>query len=117
LDADPGSAVAAAMGNEAGERRLAVVGIEPEGAVGDAAAPLDPGRLDHDQRGPGNGEHPEMADVPGGGDAVVRPVLAHGRNDDPVRKLEIAEPDRSKQGSTGHVTRVDFKDEVEAGPP
>ena len=99
--------IAAAMGDDARERRLAVVGIEPEAAVGDAAAALDAGRLDHDQAGAGIGQHAEMIEVPVGGDAVVGAVLAHGRDDDPVRELEIGEPDRRKQG-TGHVTRVDW---------
>ena len=102
-------AVAAAMGDDARERRFAVVGIEPEAAVADAAAALDAGRLDHDQRGAGIGEHAEMIDVPVGGDAVVGAVLAHGRDDDAVRELEIGEPDRRKQG-TGHVTRVELEE-------
>ena len=46
-----------------------------------------------------------MIEVPVGGDAVVGAVLAHGRDDDPVREFEIGKPDRRKQG-TGHGTRI-----------
>jgi hypothetical protein len=46
--------------------------------VADAAVARDAGRLDHDQRGAGTSEHPEMIDVPVRGDAIVGAVLAHG---------------------------------------
>jgi hypothetical protein len=93
------------MGDDARERRLAVVGIEAEAAVRDAAASLDASRLDDEQRCTGIGKHAEMIDVPVGGHTILGTVLAHGRDDDPVRKFEIGEPDRGEQ-STGHVTRV-----------
>ena len=107
LHTELGAAVAAAMGDDARQRRLAVIRVEPEAAMSDAATALDAGGLDHDQRGAGIGEHAEMVEVPVVGDAVVGAVLAHGRDDDPVRELEIGEPDRRKQG-TGHVTRIDL---------
>ena len=73
-----------AMGDDARQRRLVVVGIKPEAAVGDTPAPLDVGRLDHHQIGARVGEHAEMAEMPIGSRAVVGAVLAHGRNDDAV---------------------------------
>src|SRR5215510_6517342 len=107
LDAELRRAIAAAVGYDARKRRFAIVRIEPEAAVADAAAALDAGRLDHDQRRPGIGEHAEVVDVPVGGHAVVGAVLAHGRDDDAVREFEIGELNGRKQG-TGHVTRSDF---------
>ena len=104
LDADLGGAEAMAMGDHARERGFAVIGIEPEAAVADAAAALDVGHLGDHQAGAGIRQHAEMVDMPVGGDAVVGAVLAHGRDDDPVRELEVGEPDRGEQ-STGHVTR------------
>src|SRR5262245_7637937 len=94
LDAELRRSVAAAMGDDARECRLTVVGIEAEAAVSDAATPLDAGGLGDDQGGAGIGEHAEMIDVPLGGHAIIGTVLAHGRNDDSVRELEICEPDR-----------------------
>jgi hypothetical protein len=92
------------MGDHARERRLAVVRIEPEAAVADAAAALDVGHLGDHQAGAGIRQHTEMVEMPVGGYAIVGAVLAHGRDDDPVRELEIGEPDRREQ-STCHVTR------------
>ena len=78
LNADLGSAVTTTMGDDPRQRRLAVVRIEPEAAMADAAAALDAGGLDHHQRRPGIGEHAEMIEMPVGGHAVVGAVLAHG---------------------------------------
>jgi len=78
--------------------------------VADAAAPLDAGRLDHDQRRPGIGQHAKVVDVPVGRHAVVGAVLAHGGDHDAVREFEIGELDGRKQG-TGHVTRIDLRQE------
>ena len=66
---------------------------------------LDAGGLDHEQRRAGIGQHAEVIEVPVGRDAVVGAVLAHGRDDDPVRELEIGKSNRRKQG-TGHGTRI-----------
>ena len=115
LDAELAGRVAATVRNDAGERRLAVVGIKPEATMADAAAALDPCRLRHHQRRAGIGEHAEVIDMPVGGDAVIGAVLAHRRDNDPVRELEIGEPDRRKQG-TGHVTRIDFGEMVKVKP-
>ena len=58
LDAELGGADAPAMGDDARQRRLVVVGIEPEAAMGDAAVALDMGRLDDDRPAP------ELASMP-----------------------------------------------------
>ena len=106
LDAELGRAVTTAMRDHPCERRLAIIGIEAETAVRDAAVALDVRRLDYHQRSAGIGEHAEMTEVPVVGDPVVGAVLAHGRNDDAIRQFQISEPDRSKQG-TGHVFSVE----------
>jgi hypothetical protein len=67
-----------AMRDNALERGLAVVGIEPEAAVADAAVPLDIGHLGHHEACARIGEHAEMGQVPVGGYAVAGAVLAHG---------------------------------------
>ena len=105
LNAELRGAVTATMGDDTRQRRLAVVRVEPKAAMTDAAAALDARGLDHDQRCAGIGEHAEMIEVPVGGDAIVGTVLAHRRDDDPVREFEIGKPDRRKQG-TGHGTRI-----------
>ena len=104
LDAEFGRAVAAAMRHHARQGCLAVVRIDAEAAMRDAPSPLDTGRLDHDQRGPGIGQHAEMIEVPIGGDTVIGAVLAHRRDHDAVREFETGEPDRREQG-TWHVTQ------------
>ncbi len=58
LDAELGGAAPPAMRDDARQRRLVVVGIEPHAAVGDAAVPLDVGGLDHHQPAP------ELASMP-----------------------------------------------------
>ena len=90
------------MGDHAPERRFAVVRIESEATVADAAAALDARRFDDEQSRARIGEHAEVIEVPVGGHAVVGAVLAHRRNDDAVREFEIGELDARKQGA-GHV--------------
>jgi hypothetical protein len=87
------------MINDMLQRRLAGVGIKAEAAVGDAAAALHMGRLDHQHAGAGIGQHAEMGDVPIGTDAVVGAVLAHRRDDDAVGKLEAGEFDGREQSA------------------
>ena len=57
----------------------------------DAAVPLDMGGFDDHQRGAGIGQHAEMHQVPVIGAAVVGGILAHGRDDDAVGKLEAGQ--------------------------
>ena len=55
LNAKLRSAVTATMGDHARQRYLAVVRVKPKATMGDAAAALDAGGLDHEQRRPGIG--------------------------------------------------------------
>ncbi len=89
LNADFGVADMVAVINDALEGCLAGVGIKPEAAVGDTAAPLDMGRLDDQEPGAGIRQHAEMRHVPVVADAVVGAVLAHRRDDDAVGKRQI----------------------------
>src|SRR5262249_15815998 len=116
LDAELGGAVATAVGNKTRERRFAIVGIEAETAVTDAATALDAGGLDDDHSGTAIGQHAGMAGVPVGRHAVISAVLAHGRDDDPVRELEIGEPDRREQ-SAGHVIGAEFGESMSGPAP
>src|ERR1044072_629289 len=64
LDAEFRGTDALAMRNDARERGLAIVRIDTDAAVRDAAAPLDIGHFDKDQPGPGIRQHPEMRHMP-----------------------------------------------------
>ena len=99
LDAEFRRADSVAVSDDAGQRRLAIIGIEPKAAVGDAAAPLHVGRLDHDKPGAGIGQHAEMGDVPVGRDAVGGAVLAHRGDNNAVGQFKIGKPDRREQGA------------------
>ncbi len=101
LDAELGVAHAARLRDHARKRRLVVVAVEAETAVGDAAGTLDMRRLDDHQRGAGMRHHAEMHQVPVIGAAVVAGILAHRRDDEAVRQLETGELDRREQ-STAH---------------
>jgi hypothetical protein len=79
-----------------------VVGIEPEAAVRDAAAPLDVGHLEGHHAGAGHRQHHPVLQVPVGGRAVVGGILAHRRDGDAVRKIEAADLDRREERG-GHV--------------
>src|SRR5262245_40947284 len=81
LDPKLGSPVAAAMSDDTGQARLAVIGIESEATVADAAPPLDARRFDDEQSRARIGQHAEVIEVPVGGHSVVGAVLAHGRYD------------------------------------
>ena len=50
LDAELGGAVAAAMRHHPSQGGFAIVRVDAEAPMGDAASPLDASRLDHDQR-------------------------------------------------------------------
>ena len=102
------------MGDHAGERRLALVRVEAEAAMADAALAFDIGHLGDHQAGAGIGQHAEMGEVPVGSDAVGGAVLAHRGGHDPVRKLEAGEPDRRKQDAHG-IAVGGWKRETEEG--
>ena len=60
LDGDLGGADTVTMVDDARERRLAGVGIEPEAAVADAAVPLHVAHFRDHKPGAGIGQHAEM---------------------------------------------------------
>ncbi len=97
LDAEFGGAVAPADIDDVLERRLAIVGIQSEASMGDAAMALHVGRLDDQQAGAGIGEHAEMGDVPVARAAVIGAVLAHRRDDDSIVQLDAGKLDRGEQ--------------------
>ena len=80
------------MVNDPLQCRFAGIGIETETAVGDAAETLDMGCFDDDQPGAGISQHAEVCHVPIGGNAVIRAVLAHRRDDNAVCEVEISKP-------------------------
>ena len=89
LNRELGGADPAAIRHDAAERVLAVIRIKPKATMGDAAVTLDMRRFDHQETRAGIRKHSEMRHVPVVTDAVIGAVLAHRRNDDPVRKVEI----------------------------
>jgi hypothetical protein len=101
LDTELGGADAVAVVDHVQQRRLAMVRVEAEAAVGDAAGPLHVRRLDDGEAGAGIRQHAEMRHVPVVADAVVGAVLAHRRDDDAVVERKIGEPERREQGG-GH---------------
>ncbi len=96
LDAETGVAVAAKEIDHAHQRRLVLVGVQPQATVRDAAAALDMRGLDDHQPGARDGVLAQMHQVPVGGAAVDRAVLAHGRDDNAVRQFELAQPQRAQ---------------------
>ena len=97
LDAELGRAVAPADVDDVLERRFAVVRIEPEATVRNAAMAFHMGRLHDDEAGAGIGEHAEMGDVPVAGGAVIGAVLAHRRHDNAIVELDAGKLDRGEQ--------------------
>ena len=94
LDAEFGGPDAAAEIDHAPQRRFAFVGIKPQATMGDPAMALDMGRLDDEQAGPRVRQHAKVGQVPVGGAAVDRAVLAHRRNRDTVVQGEPGELER-----------------------
>src|SRR5437016_175566 len=69
-----------------GECRFVVIGVEAKTAMADPAARLHARRLDHDKTGAGKPESAQVLDMPIGGRAILGAVLAHRRDNDPVRQ-------------------------------
>jgi len=88
LDTEFCAAHTPGLRDHARQRGFIVVGIEAETAMRDAAVPLNVGCLNDHQRGAGMRHHAEMHQVPVVGAAIVARILAHGRDDDAVGKLE-----------------------------
>ncbi len=97
LDAELGAAGVATEADHPRQRRLVLVGIEPDAARRDAADRLHPGGLDHDQAGAGDRELAQVHDVPVPDRALAGGVLAHRRQHDAVGKLHPAQGDGRKQ--------------------
>jgi hypothetical protein len=77
LDAQPCLAVTAKEIDHAHQRRLVLVGVQSKPTVGDAAAALDMRGLQDHQVGARHRVLPEVHQMPVGGAAVDRAVLAH----------------------------------------
>jgi hypothetical protein len=97
LDAELRRSDPAAVVDDARQRRLAVVVVEADVAVRDAAAPLHRRRFHHEQPGARVRQHAEVGHVPVARAAVVGAVLAHRRDDDPVGELDLGQSDRREQ--------------------
>jgi hypothetical protein len=99
LNAEFGAAGAPRARDHPRQRRLVVVGIKPQAAMGDAAVALNVGGLHDYQRGAGICQHAEVHQMPVIGAAIVGRVLAHRRDDDTVGKVETGQPVGRKQGA------------------
>src|SRR5262249_45427052 len=71
-------------------------------AMRDAALGLDRARLDEDGGGTALREFSEVHKVPVGDKAVLRRILAHGRDHDAVLQRNFAKRDRRKQHGLSH---------------
>src|SRR5437773_11559188 len=98
-----------------GRCRFVVIGVEAKTAMADSTARLHSRRLDHDKTCPGKTQRAQMLDMPIGGRAVFRAVLAHRRDDDPVRQFDRAEMKRAEEG-TWHRNILREENEDRSGP-
>ena len=91
-------------GGDAGEHGDVVVGVDAEVAGGDAAFGADGGGFGEDHACAADGPAAEVDEVPVGGVAVDRAVLAHGRDDDAVGEGDAALRERGEEvvGRGGH---------------
>jgi hypothetical protein len=99
LDAEFCGARDATKRDDARERRLALVGIKAHAAMGDAARAFDMGGLDNQEAGARGRQHAEMRQVPIGGAAIDRTVLAHRRHDNAIDQCNAGELQRREQGT------------------
>src|SRR5690242_11346089 len=105
LDPESGRARCASCDrHHAGKCRFVVIGVEAETAMADSAARLHARRLDHDKARAGKPERAQMLDMPIGGRAIFRAVLAHWRDDDPVRQFNGAELKRAEEGTWHRIS-------------
>ena len=102
LHAELGGAVLAIETDDAGERLLVRVAIEPQAHGRDAPLGLDRGRLGDHQAQIGQRVLPEMDQMPVAGMAVVRRILAHRRQHDAVVEGQSPHGDRREQFGFGH---------------
>src|SRR5690606_1874283 len=83
-----------------------VVVPQPQVGMGDAAVGLHRGGLQDQQACAGQGQVAKMDAVPVGDHALVRRVLAHGRDDDAVGQLQGTEVERREQLAHGGWVRT-----------
>src|SRR5580698_4420112 len=83
--------------------RLGRVVPQSQATGRDATLGLDMSGLDTEHSRPGEGQTAHVNEMPGGGGAILRRVLTHGRDHDPVRKRETAQPERGEQCCHGLV--------------
>jgi hypothetical protein len=74
---------------------------QPQAVFGDSSDRLHVGGLHADDPGAADGARRQMGEMPVIGESVARPVLAHGREHDPVLHLHRAERDRPEQMRIG----------------
>lgn len=87
--------------DNAGQRLFLRIRIEPETGRGPAAFSIDMGGLDHHQPRAGVGERAVMDKMPVVRGPVLCRVLRHGRDDDPVCKLQIGQAKGRKECGHG----------------
>jgi hypothetical protein len=99
------AAVLLEEGGDAGEHGNVIVGVDAEVAGGDAAFRADGCGFRHDGAGTADGTAAEVDEMPVGGVAVHRAVLAHGGDDDAVGEGDAALLERRKKvvGRDGHA--------------
>ncbi len=81
----------------AAQRRFVLVRVQAEVVGCDASLRRDRGRFENQRAGAGQREVAQMDQVPVGGIALLRRVLAHRRDQDAVVELQIADLQRGKQ--------------------
>ena len=97
LDADRHVAVTPHRRHDTRQRGLALVRIQAQALAADAPARLDRARLDDQKPGARHGQVAQVDQVPVGGTALYRAVLAHGRNHDAVGQRERAQREGLEQ--------------------
>jgi hypothetical protein len=82
-----------------------LVGPQPDIAVADPAFGRHAGRLDEDQTEPAEREPAQVGEVVVADEPVGHRVLAHRRDDQPVRQGEATEGQGREEGGGGHEYR------------
>jgi hypothetical protein len=79
--------------------------IVPDAKIADraAAAPLDLGRLDHDQPRAAGGEFSRIHQMPVGRKSLHRRILMHRRHHNAVAQRNVPDLQRRKQQGPGHI--------------
>ena len=112
LDREANAGMPAHLVDDVLERRFGFVVPQSQVARGNAAIRFDCRGFDAKQSRPRHGQSAQVNQMPRGGFAVVRDVLAHRRDNDPVRKPEAAKLDRGKQNA--HFRPASVKSDANA---